>query len=207
MDLCIDFDYSRLFCYVYQGTQSPRRQSRGRDVVLTDVTVTRPNGNVTETLELGQEVEIRYIPRSQNNSNNNNNANSNESENVLGITTSKKSHGDQENIEPSGPVRVLNFGGSDDSITKTKSSGIHRPKPVLPSNVSKRKEKEKASGDGSKESSKGSSESGRQQKQSAFSRVVKEKQGMDLEKTFPGEKEMGNLMLLILVLFMIAIWW
>lgn len=155
-----------------QGNLRSARSSntKSREIILTDVSVSLPNSQIiTETVEFGQEVEIEYVTKGDNNSNSGN-------ENRL--------EPDQENIEPSGPVRVLNFNDSDEKSSQ--NSGIHRPKPVLPNGAYKKVKDSVLDG-----SSKESNGDRKQQKQSAFARVVKDKKQNKEEKALPGEKELG----------------
>ncbi|XP_052220166.1 coiled-coil domain-containing protein 18-like isoform X2 [Dreissena polymorpha] len=141
------------------GMSRSHRQSdgQGREIILTDVTVSAPTQQYgTQAFEVEQEVEIRYIPRGRNNN-------------------SEKT--DQENIEPTGPVRVLNFAEDDQS----KTSGLHRPKPVLPKGVTSKKDRPVYG------NSKESAGNKKEQKTSAFSRVIAEKPKPKEEPVFPGE--------------------
>ena len=69
---------------------------KSQDLVLTDVSVTFPSNNqiTGQNIEFGQEVEIHYVTKGDNNRNNQEGGQAD-----VNI--------DQENIEPSGPVRVL----------------------------------------------------------------------------------------------------
>jgi hypothetical protein len=157
-----------------QSVLKPGRPSnaRNKEIILTDVSVTLPNTELmAQNVEFGQEVEIQYVSKGDTN---NNSAGRNRLE------------PDQENIEPSGPVRVLNFSENDEKGGQ--NSGIHRPKPVLPNGAYKKSKDAILEG-----TSKESSGDGKQQKQSAFARVVKDKKVSRDEKTFPGEKDLGNL--------------
>lgn len=145
-------------------SMSPQKNgAKTREIILTDVSVSLPNNQVLrQSVEFGDEVEVHFTTENNNNDNR------------------RKNSADQENIEPSGPVRVLNFSENEHK------TGLHRPKPVLPNS-----KKPKDNAVSSSRSSRESSGDERQGKQSAFARVVKEKkQGSKDEQTLPGEKEL-----------------
>lgn len=158
-----------------QGQNHDRLKANQKEVVLSDLAVTFPNQMTSQNIEIGQQVEIQYVK-------------GNNSKTVLD---------DQENIEPSGPVRVLNFYDSDER--NNSNSGIHRPKPVLPSKVEKSHKDLKTSpqNDGGKDSVIQSSKTS--DNQSAFSRISKDKRSSREEKTLPGEKELGMYVLLLCI--------
>ena len=157
-------------------TDERDRQVHKHEVVLSDVSVKVPNSQCPiENIEFGQEVEIHFLPKGNNNNHT-----------KLGPKKDKSTK-DQENIEPSGPVRALNFTDCDDK--NSCNSLIHRPKPVLPSNAYNRSRDSAVSGS-SKESTTDTKQ--HSQTQSAFSRISKEKKTPKCEKDLPGEKELGK---------------
>lgn len=149
-----------------QGQNHDRSKSGQKEIILSDLAVTFPKQMTSEKLEIGQQFEIKYVKGDN----------------------SKAVSDNQENIEPSGPVRVLNFSDCDERNVNT-NSGIHRPKPVLPTGVDKSHKELKTSlqKEGSKDTVIQSSKSS--ENQSAFSRISK--RNSKEEKTFPGEKELG----------------
>ena len=153
-----------------QGQNHERSKSGQKETVLSDLSVTFPNQMISRDVEIGQQIEIQYIKGSK----------------------SKTVSDDQENIEPSGPVRVLNFTDCDERANYNSNPGIHRPKPVLPSNVDKSQKELKTAlqNDSVKDSVIQSSKTC--ENQSAFSRISKEKKSSREEKTLPGEKELGR---------------
>ena len=140
-----------------------------KEIVLSDLSVTFPNQMTSEKVEVGQQFEIKYIKGD----------------------TAKTMSENQENIEPSGPVRVLNFSECDERNMNT-NSGIHRPKPVLPTGTEKSRKDLKTSprNESGKETVIQTSKTS--ENQSAFSRIAKDKKNSKEEKSLPGESEMGR---------------
>lgn len=142
----------------------PAEEGQEREIILTDVSLSGNNSQrITQSVEFDQEVEIRYLPKPGNSNNS---------------RTSKSADPGQENIEPQGPVRVLSF--TDCEEKPSHNTALHRPKPVLPQTGSK------------KNKDKNSSENSTAEKQSAFSRVVKNTKTTPEEKLLPGELELGR---------------
>ena len=154
-----------------QGQNHDRSKSgQGqKEIVLSDLSVTFPNQMTSEKVEVGQQFEIKYIKGD----------------------TAKAMSENQENIEPSGPVRVLNFSECDERNMNT-NSGIHRPKPVLPTGTDKSRKDLKTSprNESGKETVIQTSKTN--ENQSAFSRIAKDKKTGKEEKSLPGESEMGR---------------
>ena len=153
---------------VSQGQNHERPKQEQKDIVLSDLAVTFPNQLASQDVEFLQQTEIQYKKGSQ----------------------SKVLADDQENIEPSGPVRVLNFTDCDERTHYNTNSGIHRPKPVLPSNVDKPQKELKSALQSDNAKDPRIQNAKTSDNQSAFSRISKEGSSRE-DKTFPGEKELG----------------
>ena len=151
-----------------QGQNHDRSKSGQKEIILSDLSVTFPNQMTSEKVEVGQQFEIKYIKGD----------------------TSKTMSENQENIEPSGPVRVLNFSECDERNMNT-NSGIHRPKAVLPTGTDKSHKELKTSPRNKSGKETVIQTSKTSENQSAFSRISKDKKNGKEEKSLPGENEMG----------------
>lgn len=122
-------------------------------------------------MEIDQEVEIHYLPKGESNKSNN-------------ATDCER---DQNIVEHSGPAQELDFADCDNNC---QNSDLQRPTPVLPSSHSTH-HKGKDSG-----SAKDKQDRSKQSKPSAFSKVVKGREERAEDKSFPGEKELGEYLLI-----------